>query len=163
MRKLIVALMLVGVSSCGIVAKEDTVRWERIDRMIRDKGYTTPMPLPDRLYYRPTLGELKGYLNVWAEKCRMLPKYRLEVYDCDEFTDEFKVFMKRVFYLGHKESVSSLAIFNIYVCTDYNNTGRGHAFSLIVTIDEGIVYVEPMDGTIIKSFIVEDINLVYVF
>lgn len=156
--------MMLGTSCLAEAMRNDNVILKSdIEKKLCDIGYTVPMPLPDNMYYVPSFKELKEYLDVWEIKCRTLQQYKLEINDCDEFSDEFKVFVKRVFYKNNKNRTSPIAIFSVHACSNYNQSGVGHAFNLAVTFDEGLVYIEPFNGSVIKSFTVDDVKLVFVF
>jgi len=120
-------------------------------------NFTTNQFITDEKYYIPTLSELYDFISKWVRDYLPLMHYKYDVFDCDDFSMEFKV--KAQDFFEYKYNGFGFA----WGLLCFDNYCGGHAWNIVLLSDYGygrqeygfgIVFVEPQTGEILQ--IVED-------
>lgn len=126
---------------------------ERIELKFQGQVLATvvkPIPLRyggavDKHYFAPDVSEVQRLIELAKNDM----KYRIEVYDCDDFSRHFKDVL--LLQWAKEGNVAPLPIVEVYGAIRLK-TGEVvyHAFNAIITSDMKVVFVEPQGPTAIS-------------
>lgn len=95
--------------------------------------------LTDEMYVELPRSQLQEVLDRWRrEVLPVLPPYKHDLWDCDDYATTFKAWFSR--YYGN----------GVGIAFGKDEHGRPHAWNLVLT-DEGIVDVEPQLGAVVTG------------
>lgn len=104
----------------------------------------------DTLYLRPHVAWLKLIGDYWAKNERPKLNYTPDAYDCDDFADEFGLFIrKQILYTGSTGVSVAMAWTVVYLSLTGNPFGidsGSHATNFILTADDDWHWFDAYSG-----------------
>lgn len=117
--------------------------WPEIHNLFGDAGLLAPSALvthSDRNYLKPSYDEVVALAAAFPGKNR---KWREEIHDCDDFTDEFLGWLASIGYGGYAFGFAGILLYS------GDTLLGGHAVAAVLTRDRGLQWVEPQGGTVL--------------
>lgn len=114
------------------------------------EGYTEDIELRDHSYYRPTVEEFQKYYAKVKSIHRVFPKYKLDLWDCDDYCELYKPLLKLEYALANPDSKQNMAVFVAYI-EGYEGEG-GHALLTVDFKDIGVRFIDPQNHTEPQGF-----------
>ena len=132
-------------------------QFHSIEKIWKAVNFTSNQFITDE-YYDPFMqSQLNEYLDNWNRNELPNLHYVYDVYDCDDFSFEFDIGMKR--YFRSKYNIIKNGVGFAWGLLCYGNSCGGHAWNIVLLGDGGygldrygfgVVFIEPQTGEVLN-------------